>query len=124
MTDEFDPEATGHLATAQIDRQIAALRREIKELNVGPVRISGNGESRAARRIVEALIILAVASLIGEAWVIKGTVEVQQNSIQFLQKQVDSVADETRANSHSVDEMKGRFYRGLQEGKDPYAPGK
>lgn len=119
-----DPEGTGHLATEQIDRQLREMREALTAfLKVGAIRMDGGKEnSRSARRIIEGVIIVALVGLGAEVWLLKGTVEVQQASVQFLQKQVDSVTDETRANSHSVDEMKGRFYRGLQDGKDPYAP--
>lgn len=83
---------------------------------------SDSGNSKSFRTIIEGVVILAIAGLGAEVWLLKGTADVQQASIQFLQKQIDSVASESRDNSHKVDEMQGRFYRGLQQGKDIYAP--
>lgn len=89
----------------------------------GPTRTDGeNGKS--IRRIAEALVIAALGGLGASLWVLKGTVEVQQASIQFLQKQVDTVTAESHATTRDVAEMQGRFYRGLEQGKDPYATGK
>lgn len=82
----------------------------------------GGDNSRSLRRIIEAVVIAAIIGLGSVVWLLKGTVEVQQVSIQFLQKQQDATQAETRDNSHKIDEMQGRFYRGMSQGKDIYAP--
>lgn len=102
-----------------VDRLVEALANA----KGGPTRTdSENGKS--IRRIAEALVIAALGCLGATLWMLKGTVEVQQASIQFLQKQMDTVTAESHANARDVAEMQGRFYRGLEQGKDPYATGK
>lgn len=100
------------LEEIKIDRQ---LRRH------GDVYSRGEN-SRSARRIAEALVIAALIGLGTTVWLLRDAVNILQTSQAFLQRQVDQVAAETRDNSHKVDEMQGRFYRGLQQGKDIYAP--
>lgn len=117
--DDFN---TGDLEEMRIDKQLAALRREV--LQMGHTRTDSKENSKSARRIAEAFVIAALCGLGTTVWLLRETVATQQVSIAFLQKQMDRFESRTDKLDDRMNELSGRTMRGLQEGKDPYAPDK
>lgn len=118
----MEDENTSHLAESQIDRQLAAMRKQIAA--IGPVRTEHKEEKGSRRRIAEALLIGSVCFLFGSLWLLREAVAVLQSSTALLQVQLDRVDERGQRTSEGLAEIRGRVLRGIAEGKDPYATDK